>query len=123
MTFLTILKAAWGVLTSKAGMITIAALLALYGVYWALDRAGDVREAKVHRDYQEGSTEAVLDAVNGEREANANSDVRRDAEGEKKAAIQKGIDDAKANGDSPIVGYFDGLRKAQSGDAKDSPAK
>ena len=113
----------FGGISLRTKVIGTLAILIAFAAFMAL-RAHDrgVRD-EVHSDYEKASTEAVLDAVTGEREANANSDVRQDANDAMEATIQKGIDDAKANGTDPVVGYFDGLRKAQSDSPKDSPAK
>lgn len=101
------------------GVFIAGILLCLFMGYRAAykDGAGDYK-AKVEK----ASNEAAMDAVNGERRANANSEVRRDENDAKEAIIEKEVDNAKANGDSPIDGYFNGLRKA-SGGRTDKPAK
>jgi hypothetical protein len=116
------LSAVWGGISLRTKVLAALGVVFLFAVFMGL-RAHDkgVRDKAV-APYVKASTEAVLDAVKGEREAMANSDARHDENDATTATIQKGVDDAKSNGDSPIDGYFDGLRKAQRDNAKDQPA-
>lgn len=106
----------------RTKVLTAIGIVICFALFMAL-RAHDksVRD-EVHTDYQNASTEAVLGAVGAERKANMESAKRNTLNDDKTATIQESIDYAEDNGTDPVVGYFDGLRKANSG-GTDKPAK
>jgi len=112
----------WLAIPTKWKIFGVMGIVFVFACFMALRAHDKEVAAKAIAPYEKASNEAAMDAVNGERRANANSEVRRDANDATDAHIRKGIDDAKANGDSPIDGYFNGLRKA-SGGRTDKPAK
>lgn len=119
---LTTIATFFAAIPTKAKIMAALIALLLFACFMAYraaynDGAGDYK-AKVEK----ASNEAAMDAVNGERRANANSDARRDENDAKDAIIRKEIENAKANGSDPVAAYFDGLRKANSG-REDKPAK
>lgn len=119
---LTIIATLFSGISLRTKVLSALGILFCLAVFMAL-RAHDKGVAdKAVAPYVEASTEAVLEAVAGEREAMANSDARHDENDATNATIQKGVDDAKDNGTDPVVGYFDGLRKAQRDNAKNQPA-
>lgn len=103
----------WTGISLRTKVLTAIGIVICFALFMAL-RAHDksVRD-EVHTDYQNASTEAVLDAVAGEREANANSEVRQDAFEAEQAQIRKDVDDAKANGDDVLQSYADSVRAAR----------
>ena len=113
----------FGGISLRTKVIGTLAILIAFAAFMAL-RAHDrgVRD-EVHSDYEKASTEAVLDAVTGEREANANSDVRQDEFEAQQAQNRKDVDDAKANGGDAVSAYLRSVCESQGNCPKDKPAK
>ena len=113
-TFLASIPRKWLIF---GGMVALC-LLAVFMAYRATYKAG---QADITAKVEKASNEAAMDAVNGERRANANSDARQDEFEAQQAEIRKDVDDAKANGDDVLQSYADSVRRARSG-GKDKAA-
>ena len=107
----------WSGISLRTKALTALGILFCLAVFMMAKTSRDAGKREALDKVEAASDKATVEALERQIEASINSDVRRDAESEKAAIIQGEIDNAKANGTDPVVGYFDGLRKANSGGA------